>query len=71
MARTESKREAGAQAAIVARGLRESALWVFGALALILFVALASYDRADPAFSSTGQEGPVTTGDCQTSRKVA
>ena len=60
MARTESKREAGAQAAIVARGLRESALWVFGALALILFVALASYDRADPAFSSTGQEGPVT-----------
>jgi len=60
VARTESKREAGAQAAIVARGLRESALWVFGALALILFVALASYDRADPAFSSTGQEGPVT-----------
>ena len=60
MARTESKREPGAQAAIVARGLRESALWVFGALALILFVALASYDRADPAFSSTGQEGPVT-----------
>jgi DNA segregation ATPase FtsK/SpoIIIE, S-DNA-T family len=60
VARTESKREAGAQAAIVARGLRESALWVFGALALILLVALASYDRADPAFSSTGQEGPVT-----------
>ena len=60
MARTESKREASAQAAVVARGLRESALWVFGALALILFVALASYDRADPAFSSTGQQGPVT-----------
>jgi S-DNA-T family DNA segregation ATPase FtsK/SpoIIIE len=60
VARTESKREAGAQAAIVARGLRESALWVFGALALILLAALASYDRADPAFSSTGQEGPVT-----------
>ncbi|RPH59942.1 MAG: DNA translocase FtsK, partial [Burkholderiales bacterium] len=60
MARTESKREARPQAAIVARGLRESALWIFGALALILFVALASYDRADPAFSSTGQDGPVT-----------
>ena len=44
----------------MARGLRESALWIFGALALILFVALASYDRADPAFSSTGQQGPVT-----------
>ena len=60
MARTESKGAASAQAAIVARGLRESALWIFGALALILFVALASYDRADPAFSSTGQPGPVT-----------
>ena len=60
VARTESKREATATAANVARGLRESALWIFGALGLILFVALASYDRADPAFSSTGQPGPVT-----------
>jgi S-DNA-T family DNA segregation ATPase FtsK/SpoIIIE len=55
--RTESKHDA---ASSVARGLRESALWVFGALALILLVALATYDRADPAFSSTGQSGPVT-----------
>jgi len=60
VARAEAKRGPSAQAAIVARGLRESALWIFGALALILFVALASYDRADPAFSSTGQDGPVT-----------
>ncbi len=60
MARTESKHEGSSQAALVARGLRESALWVFGALAVILFVALASYDRSDPAFSSTGQQGPVT-----------
>jgi len=60
VARTDSKHEVSPQAAVVARGLRESALWVFGALALILFVALASYDRADPAFSSTGQQGPVT-----------
>jgi S-DNA-T family DNA segregation ATPase FtsK/SpoIIIE len=60
VARAEAKRGPSAQAAIVARGLRESALWVFGALAVILFVALASYDRADPAFSSTGQDGPVT-----------
>ena len=59
MARTESKHEASAQAALVARGLRESALWVFGALALILFVALVTYDPNDPAFSSTGQDGPV------------
>jgi S-DNA-T family DNA segregation ATPase FtsK/SpoIIIE len=57
VARTESKRDA---ASSVARGLREGALWVFGALALILLVALATYDRADPAFSSTGQPGPVT-----------
>jgi len=60
VARTESKREATAQAASVARGLRESALWILGALGLILLVALATYDRADPAFSSTGQPGPVT-----------
>jgi S-DNA-T family DNA segregation ATPase FtsK/SpoIIIE len=54
---TESKTDT---ASGVARGLRESALWVFGALALILLVALASYDSADPAFSSTGQSGPVS-----------
>jgi S-DNA-T family DNA segregation ATPase FtsK/SpoIIIE len=59
VARTESKQEASAQAALVSRGLRESALWVFGALALILFVALVTYDPNDPAFSSTGQQGPV------------
>ncbi len=57
MARTESKRDA---ASSVARGLRESALWVFGALGLILLVALATNDRADSSFSSTGQPGPVT-----------
>jgi DNA segregation ATPase FtsK/SpoIIIE, S-DNA-T family len=57
MARTESKRDG---ASVVARGLRESALWVFGALALILLMALVTYDNADPAFSSTGQSGPVT-----------
>jgi S-DNA-T family DNA segregation ATPase FtsK/SpoIIIE len=43
----------------VVRSLRESALWVFGALALILFVALASYDRNDPSFVTTGMPGPV------------
>jgi S-DNA-T family DNA segregation ATPase FtsK/SpoIIIE len=57
VARTDSKHDATSS---VARGLRESALWVFGALALILLVALVTYDRADPAFSSTGQPGPVT-----------
>ncbi|HUO81241.1 MAG TPA: DNA translocase FtsK 4TM domain-containing protein [Gammaproteobacteria bacterium] len=38
----------------IARALREGALWVSGALALILFVALASYDPTDPGFSFTG-----------------
>jgi hypothetical protein len=42
VARSDSKGAATAQAANVARGLRESALWIFGALALILFGALAS-----------------------------
>ena len=50
MAKAEAKRvDGGDQAAHVARGLRESALWIFGALALILFASLVSYDRADPA----------------------
>jgi S-DNA-T family DNA segregation ATPase FtsK/SpoIIIE len=61
LAKAEAKRlDGGDASANVARGLRESALWIFGALALILFAALVSYDRGDPAFSSTGQPGPVT-----------
>jgi len=59
VARAETKRDPSAESAVIARGLRESALWIFGALALILFVALASYDPSDAAFSSTGQQGPV------------
>ena len=59
MARAETKRDPSAESAVIARGLRESALWIFGALALILFVALASHDPSDAAFSSTGQHGPV------------
>ena len=42
------------------RTLRESALWVFAGLALILLVALGSYDPADPAFSVAGDARPVT-----------
>ena len=44
---------------VVVRSLREGALWVFGALAIILFVALLSYDRNDPSFQTTGEAGPV------------
>ena len=42
------------------RTVRESALWVFAGLALILFVALGSYDPADPAFSVAGDARPVS-----------
>ncbi len=57
-ARSSSK-DAGRLGSTVVRSLRESALWVFGAVALILLVALASYDRNDPSFSTTGVPGPV------------
>ena len=61
MAKADAKRvDGGDQAANVARGLRESALWIFGALALILFASLVSYNEGDRAFSSTGQPGPIT-----------
>jgi S-DNA-T family DNA segregation ATPase FtsK/SpoIIIE len=40
--------------AAVSRGLRESAVLAIGVVALVLLVALASYDAGDPGFSSTG-----------------
>lgn len=43
----------------LANGLREAALWLCGGLALILLVALATYDARDPGFSYTGETGPV------------
>jgi len=43
----------------VVYALRESALWVLGALALIMVVALLSYSPLDPGFSQTGDGGPV------------
>ena len=45
---------------VVARALRESALFVLGSLALILFIALMTFDTADPSFYTTGEPGPVT-----------
>jgi S-DNA-T family DNA segregation ATPase FtsK/SpoIIIE len=38
----------------VARGLRESALIAIGVVAIVLFVALATYSPDDPGYSSTG-----------------
>ncbi len=46
-------------AAVVTRGLREGALIVFGALALVLLLALASYDQQDPGYTSTGEPGRI------------
>jgi S-DNA-T family DNA segregation ATPase FtsK/SpoIIIE len=43
----------------VARSLREGTLWVLGALALILLLALVSYHPHDPGFADTGEPGPV------------
>jgi S-DNA-T family DNA segregation ATPase FtsK/SpoIIIE len=43
----------------VARSLREGTLWVLGALALLLLLALLSYHPHDQSFSDTGEPGPV------------
>ena len=41
------------------RVLREAALWVLGTLAVILLLALATYDPGDPGFTSTGDGSTV------------
>ncbi|MEM6640315.1 MAG: DNA translocase FtsK 4TM domain-containing protein [Pseudomonadota bacterium] len=43
----------------VSRALREAALWVFGALAIVTLAALFSYDPSDPGFADTGGAGSV------------
>jgi S-DNA-T family DNA segregation ATPase FtsK/SpoIIIE len=45
--------------AALKRSLRESTLWVLGALALILLLALVSYHPHDHAFADTGEPGAV------------
>ena len=55
MAKAAQIRQQGTGAnALVTRSVRESGMWVFGALAVILLLALASYSPADPGFSHTG-----------------
>ena len=46
--------------AAVSRSLREGTLWVLGALALLLLLALLSYHPHDPGFADTGEPGPVS-----------
>ena len=45
--------------AAVTRSLREGTLWVLGALALLLLLALLSFHREDPSFWNTGDPGVV------------
>ncbi len=45
--------------AAVARSLREGTLWILGAIALILFLALITYHARDPGFADTGEPGAV------------
>ena len=44
----------------IVRSLRESALWVCGAIAVIVFAALVSFDRNDPSFATTGESGHLS-----------
>ncbi len=60
MATTAEARGGVRLGATVVRSLREGALWVFGALALIVFAALITYDRNDPSFATTGEPGPIS-----------
>jgi len=46
----------------VSRALREGALYVFGALALILWYALFTYDLSDPSFSQVTSTTEVNNG---------
>ena len=46
----------------VHRALREGALYLFGALALILWYALFTYDPADPGFYHSTSDGTVRNG---------
>ncbi len=43
----------------VARSLREGTLWVLGALALILLLALLSFHLQDPGFWNAADPGPI------------
>ncbi|MGH8131207.1 MAG: DNA translocase FtsK 4TM domain-containing protein, partial [Steroidobacteraceae bacterium] len=44
---------------VFAHALREAAFWLLAALALVLLIALSSYDAYDRSFSYTGEPGQV------------
>ena len=63
MARAQKKAQStSGLSAQVSRALREGALYVFGALALILWYALYTYDPADPGFSQATSGSEVHNG---------
>jgi S-DNA-T family DNA segregation ATPase FtsK/SpoIIIE len=47
-------RQGSAASSALTRSVRESALWVFGAVSLIMLLALMTYHADDPGFSHTG-----------------
>ena len=61
-ARKSTQPPAPGLSAQVHRALREGALYVFGALALILWFALFTYDPADPGFSQATAGAEVQNG---------
>jgi len=56
---TAQTRHSARFTAAVARGLRESAIIALGVVALVVFVALATYSADDPGFSFTGNSTVV------------
>ncbi|MEE4162096.1 MAG: DNA translocase FtsK 4TM domain-containing protein, partial [Woeseiaceae bacterium] len=63
MAKTrKAAQPAAALSAPVSRALREGALYVFGAIALILWFALFTYSPDDPGFSQATSGGNVSNG---------
>jgi DNA segregation ATPase FtsK/SpoIIIE, S-DNA-T family len=59
VAKVAAGSNASGSSALIVRSVRESALWVLGALALIMLLALLTYDQRDPGFSSTGDGGEL------------
>ena len=54
-----STRQAFRLSAQLTRTLRESALWILGALAFVLWLALFTYDAGDPGFTQASGSGDV------------
>ena len=63
MARAQKSTIPASQLSVqLSTALRESALYVFGVLAFILWYALSTYDPADPGFSQATSSGAINNG---------